>query len=385
MRLLAVVGARPNFMKIAPLMWEIERRSGICAFLVHTGQHYDERMSKLFFEELNIPRPNIDLGVGSGSHAAQTAEVMKRFEPILIDQKPDVVVVVGDVNSTLACALTAVKLGVPVAHVEAGLRSFDRTMPEEINRLLTDAISEWLFVTERSGLKNLHAEGILSQRVHFVGNVMIDTLLACRERSERSSILHDLGVSTGEYAVVTLHRPSSVDEVHILRGLLSALDEIRRELPIIFPVHPRTRKMLDGFTPASGTGLMLTEPLGYLDFLKLVAHARMVLTDSGGIQEETTVLGVPCLTLRTSTERPVTIEQGTNVLVGLESSRIVSAALSMLHNPPHARHMPELWDGRAAGRILDILTTDCQLADTWNTRNLKKHREVACQTASCSS
>lgn len=385
MRILAVVGARPNFMKIAPILWEIGRRPSISAFLVHTGQHYDERMSKLFFEELHIPRPDIDLGVGSASHAVQTAEVMKRFEPVLLEQKPDLVLVVGDVNSTLACALTSVKLGVPVAHVEAGLRSFDRTMPEEINRLLTDAISEWLFVTERSALDNLHAEGIPSQRVHFVGNVMIDTLLACRERSERSMILEQLGVKSGEYAVVTLHRPASVDEVHVLRSLLGALEEIRREIPIIFPVHPRTRKALDGFQSKKGGGLTLTEPLGYLDFLKLVAHARMVLTDSGGIQEETTVLGVPCLTLRTSTERPVTIEQGGNVLVGLEASKIVATARNVLHQAPRPRQMPELWDGRAAGRILDLLTMDCPSAETWDARSFKKIREAMCRAASCSS
>jgi UDP-N-acetylglucosamine 2-epimerase (non-hydrolysing) len=385
MRILAVVGARPNFMKIAPLLWEINRRPGISAFLVHTGQHYDERMSKLFFDELKLPRPDIDLGIGSGSHAVQTAEVMKRFEPVLLEQKPDVVLVVGDVNSTLACALATVKLGTPVAHVEAGLRSFDRTMPEEINRLLTDAISEWLFVTERSGLKNLHAEGIPSQRVHFVGNVMIDTLLACREQSERSSILEELGLASEQYAVVTLHRPASVDEPHVLRGLLSALEAIRRELPIIFPVHPRTRKVLDGFGATGGNSLTLTEPLGYLDFLKLVAHARMVLTDSGGIQEETTVLGVPCLTLRTSTERPVTIEQGTNMLVGLEPDRILAAARTVLHHPPQVRQAPELWDGRAGARIVDVLTMDCQLEETWDVRAFKKLREAACRAASCSS
>jgi UDP-N-acetylglucosamine 2-epimerase (non-hydrolysing) len=385
MRILAVVGARPNFIKIAPLLWEIKRRPSINAFLVHTGQHFDERMSKLFFEELRIPRPNINLGVHSDSHAVQTAEVMKRFEPVLLEQKPDVVLVVGDVNSTLACALTSVKLGVPVAHVEAGLRSFDRTMPEEINRLLTDAISEWLFVTERSGLKHLHAEGIPNQRVHFVGNVMIDTLLACRERSECSSILEQLGVASGKYAVATLHRPPSVDDENVLQGLLSALDEIRREIPIVFPVHPRTRKMLDRIPSAGGAGLTLTEPLVYLDFLKLVAHARVVLTDSGGIQEETTVLGVPCLTLRTSTERPVTIEHGTNMLAGLEATKIVTVARTVLHTPPRPRQLPELWDGRAAGRILDILTMDCQQTETWEVRAFKKSREAECRAASCSS
>ena len=355
MNILAVVGARPNFMKIAPLLWEMQRR-GLSSYLVHTGQHYDERMSKLFFEELNIPRPDIDLEVGSASHAVQTAEVMKRFEPVVLERLPDAVVVVGDVNSTLACALTAVKLGVPVAHVEAGLRSLDRTMPEEINRLLTDAVSHWLFVTERSGLGHLKREGIPDERVHFVGNVMIDTLLACRQRSERSTILEDLRIAGRPYAALTLHRPGNVDDPAVLDGLLSAMERLQREVPIIFPVHPRTRKALNGQVAGRMPDVRLTEPLGYLDFIKLLAHARLVLTDSGGIQEETTVLGVPCLTLRNNTERPVTVEQGTNVLVGLDPQRIIEAGLTILAKPPPAGRVPELWDGKAAARIVDILS-----------------------------
>ncbi|HEV3260593.1 MAG TPA: UDP-N-acetylglucosamine 2-epimerase (non-hydrolyzing) [Gemmataceae bacterium] len=356
MNIVAVVGARPNFMKIAPLMWEMQRRPGVQPYLVHTGQHYDHAMSKLFFEELHIPQPDCNLEVGSGSHVVQTAEVMKRFEPVVLERRPDAVVVVGDVNSTLACALTAVKVGVPVAHVEAGLRSFDRSMPEEINRLLTDAVSQWLFVSEPSGVENLRREGVADERVFFVGNVMIDTLEASRELSQRSSVLRDFGLCEGGYAVLTLHRPANVDDPQVLRGLMAAVERLQRELPIVFPVHPRTRKALNGRAAGSTPNLRLTPPLGYLDFMKLVAHARMVLTDSGGIQEETTVLGVPCLTLRENTERPVTVEQGTNVLVGLDAARIIAAGLKTLAAPPPAKRVPEKWDGRAAARIVDILT-----------------------------
>jgi len=355
MKLVTVVGARPNFMKIAPLLWEIERRPEIAAYMVHTGQHYDRAMSTLFFDQLRIPRPDINLEVGSGSHAVQTAEVMKRFEPVVQEQRPDAIVVVGDVNSTLACALTGVKMGVPVAHVEAGLRSFDRSMPEEINRILTDTISQWLFVTERSGLVNLKKEGIPDERVFFVGNVMIDTLLACRAQSEESPILENFGLVNERYAVLTLHRPSNVDDPRVLDGLLTAVDRLQREVPVVFPVHPRTRKVLEGRVNGSMPHLRLSDPLGYLDFLKLVAHSRLVLTDSGGLQEETTVLGVPCLTLRTTTERPATVEQGTNVLVGLDPDRIIASGLQALSMPPDPRRVPDLWDGRAASRILDIL------------------------------
>jgi UDP-N-acetylglucosamine 2-epimerase (non-hydrolysing) len=343
-------------MKVAPLMWEARRRPGVDARLVHTGQHYDARMSHLFFEELKIPEPDVNLEVGSGSHAVQTAEVMKRFEPVVLEQRPDLVLVVGDVNSTVACALTAVKLGVPVAHVEAGLRSFDRTMPEEINRLLTDSISNWLFVSERSGVENLRREGVDPGRVFFVGNVMIDSLLACRDRSERSRILQDLGFAPRAYAVLTLHRPANVDEPAVFEGLMGAVARLQENLPLVFPVHPRTRHVLAARRLDALPNLRLTDALGYLDFVKLMANARLVLTDSGGIQEETTVLGVPCLTLRNNTERPATVEEGTNRLVGLDPERVVAAASAVLDAPVRGGRVPELWDGNAAGRILDILT-----------------------------
>ncbi len=366
MKIILVAGARPNFMKIAPLLRELQGQPSVTVRLVHTGQHYDEKMSRLFFDELQIPRPDVELEVGSASHAVQTAEVMKRFEPVVTAEQPDAVVVVGDVNSTVACALTAVKMGVPVAHVEAGLRSFDRTMPEEINRILTDAISQWLFVSERSGLENLRREGVAEERIVFVGNVMIDTLHQHRERSEQSSILEDLGVADRGYAVLTLHRPASVDEPNVLAELLSAVATLGQQVPVVFPVHPRTRKALERGNildegpknrSSQKSWLKLTDPLGYLDFLKLMAHARLVLTDSGGVQEETTVLGVPCLTLRTSTERPATIEEGTNELVGLDPARIVAAGLRMLSSPRPTHRIPELWDGQAARRIVAHLTT----------------------------
>jgi UDP-N-acetylglucosamine 2-epimerase (non-hydrolysing) len=341
-------------MKVAPLMWEIGRRDDVSARLVHTGQHYDERMSKLFFEQLRIPRPDVDLEVGSGSHAVQTAEVMKRFEPVLTGDRPDAVVVVGDVNSTIACALTSVKLGIPVAHVEAGLRSFDRTMPEEINRILTDSISRWLFVSEPSGIQNLRREGIPDENVHYVGNVMIDTLVACRPQFAAAS-LAEVDMPEGDYAVLTLHRPANVDHPATLRGLMGAIEIIQREIPLVFPVHPRTRKAL-AESSVKLPNVRLAEPLGYLEFMKLVTSARFVLTDSGGIQEETTYLGVPCLTLRDTTERPSTIEQGTNVLVGADPVQIVTAAQKMLQPRANGHRVPELWDGQTAPRILDVLT-----------------------------
>lgn len=355
MKILAVVGARPNFMKIAPLMWEFQRHSQIAATLVHTGQHYDPKMSQLFFDELQIPRPDVNLEVGSGSHAVQTAEVMKRFEPVLLQHKPDVVLVVGDINSTLACALTAVKLSVPVAHVEAGLRSFDRSMPEEVNRVLTDAISRWLFVSEPSGIENLRRESIADEKIFFTGNVMIDTLLARRPQIEDSAILRKLELPDKSYAVLTLHRPSNVDDADTFRRLMRVVAELQAELPIVFPIHPRTRKNIEALALRPMPNLRLIEPLGYLDFMKLVGHSRLVLTDSGGIQEETTVLRVPCLTLRSNTERPATVEQGTNVLVGLDPTKIRAAWRSALDSPKHRTRIPELWDGKAAVRIVDAL------------------------------
>ncbi|MFL5342133.1 MAG: non-hydrolyzing UDP-N-acetylglucosamine 2-epimerase [Gemmataceae bacterium] len=355
MKLVVVAGARPNFMKIAPLMWELARRPSVSGFLVHTGQHYDEKMSKLFFEQLKIPRPDVDLEVGSGSHAVQTAEVMKRFEPVLLAQRPDAVIVVGDVNSTIACALTAVKLGIPVAHVEAGLRSFDTTMPEEINRVLTDSISRWLFVSESSGIENLRREGVSGDRIFHVGNVMIDTLIACRDQFEQPGVLRQFGVEQNNYAVLTLHRPANVDEPATFRMLLGALNVVQRDIPVVFPVHPRTRKALQA-ERADLPNVRLTEPLGYLEFMNLVTHARFVMTDSGGIQEETTYLGVPCLTLRNNTERPATIEMGSNVLVGLDPEKIIAhSRLAMRTGPAKAHRVPDLWDGLAARRILDVL------------------------------
>jgi UDP-N-acetylglucosamine 2-epimerase (non-hydrolysing) len=359
MKILNVVGARPNFMKIAPLMAEYGGRQAVEAVLVHTGQHYDQAMSRLFFSELGIPQPDINLEVGSGSHAAQTAEIMRRFEPVVLDTKPDVVVVVGDVNSTIACGLVAVKSGIKLAHVEAGLRSFDRSMPEEVNRILTDAISDFLFCTEQSGIENLLNEGIPKDKVHFVGNVMIDTLLSNRAKAQASTILDRLGVNGSRYALLTLHRPANVDDPHIFGGILDAVDVILKDMPVIFPVHPRTRANLDGSAvgPRVGqmAGLRLTDPLGYLDFLRLMISAAVVLTDSGGIQEETTILKVPCLTLRDNTERPVTVTCGSNRIVGRDPQRILTAYRDTLSPNGRRFQTPPLWDGEAACRIVDVL------------------------------
>ena len=359
LRAVCVCGARPNFMKIAPVYDALTRTGAVETLLVHTGQHYDERMSRLFFDELGIPRPDWNLSVGSGSHAVQTAEVMKRFEPVCLGHRPDWVIVVGDVNSTIACALVAAKLSIKVAHVEAGLRSFDRSMPEEINRVLTDAISDLLFVTEPSGLENLRIEGVADDRIHFVGNVMIDTLLRNAERAEKSNILETLGLQPKGYAVVTLHRPSNVDDPRVLSAIFDALETISRDMPVVFPVHPRTRGSLVNTGLAGRAGavadLRLIEPLGYIDFLKAMTAAAVVLTDSGGIQEETTILGVPCLTLRENTERPITLTQGTNRLTGSRTEAIVEAYREVRAHPPIGR-VPDLWDGRAAERIAVVLT-----------------------------
>ncbi len=354
-RVVAVVGARPNFMKIAPLMWEIRKRTDIEACLVHTGQHYDEKMSHLFFEELRIPRPDINLEVGSGSHAVQTAEIMKRFESVVLEKKPDAVIVVGDVNSTVACAMVAVKLHVPAAHVEAGLRSFDRSMPEEINRLLTDAISDWLFVTEPSGLENLQREGVPSNKVFLVGNVMIDTLVACQTRIDASPILEQMKLAPKQFAVLTMHRPSNVDDPATLDRLMKAISQLQTTTPFVFPVHPRTRKTLLEYKGADLSNLIFTDPLGYLDFMKLVKEAKLVLTDSGGVQEETTFLKVPCLTMRENTERPVTVTHGTNRLVGMDPAKIVEEGMRVLTGTAPAGRIPDFWDGQTAKRTLDLL------------------------------
>lgn len=359
MKIMNIVGARPNFMKIASISNAASDVDGVETILVHTGQHYDKKMSKLFFDDLNIPEPDINLGVGSASHAVQTARIMTAFEPVLLEHKPDVVVVVGDVNSTIACALVAVKLGVPVAHVEAGLRSSDRSMPEEINRVLTDAISDLLFVTEQSGIDNLAKEGVDEEKVHFVGHVMIDTLLANREKAEASDILDRLELSPKSYGVLTMHRPGNTDAADDLSRALGAIERISRRLPIVFPMHPRTRKAMERFGLADQLDAMETlitiEPLGYLDFLKLMAHARLVLTDSGGIQEETTILQVPCLTMRPNTERPVTVTQGTNSVVGTDPGKIIVAADKALDGIRTAGRIPKLWDGRSGERIVNIL------------------------------
>ena len=357
MKIVNVVGARPNFVKIGPLMREMRRRATITPVLVHTGQHYDEAMSQQFFAQLDIPAPDHNLLVGSGSHAVQTAEVMRRFEPVLTASRPDAVLVVGDVNSTLAAALTAAKLGIPVVHVEAGLRSFDRTMPEEINRVLTDAIADVLFVTEEDAQANLVREGVAPGRIHFVGNVMADALLASRPRWQASPIVERLHLAAIPFAVLTLHRPANVDDAGVLDPLLGALRTIGRRVPIVFPVHPRVGARLgrDAAEAGATQGLICLPPLGYLDFIALMSRARLVLTDSGGVQEETTMLGVPCLTLRDSTERPVTVSHGTNRVVGTRPDAIVSEAFRALEAPPRPVEPPPLWDGSAARRIVEVL------------------------------
>lgn len=361
LKILNVVGARPNFMKVAPLVDAMKRREHeFTPLIVHTGQHYDEMMSDAFFKDLQLPEPDQYLSVGSGSHAAQTAAVMQRFEPVVLQERPDWVFVVGDVNSTLACALVCVKLGVKVAHVEAGLRSRDRSMPEEINRLLTDQISDLLFTPSQDADENLRAEGIPEERIRFVGNIMIDSLMKLLERAKGSNIRDQLKVSDSNYAVLTLHRPSNVDDRETLSRILGALETTGERLPIIFPVHPRTRKAIRelGLEPKlqAGRGLHVIEPLGYLDFLRLYSGARLVLTDSGGIQEETTVLGIPCVTLRENTERPITVEMGTNTIVGTDPHRITTAAFAALDQDSRRSYqVPPLWDGHTADRILDSL------------------------------
>ncbi len=359
-RVICVCGARPNFMKIAPIMRALGASGNFETLLVHTGQHYDKNMSKLFFEDLEIPKPDVNLEVGSGSHAVQTAEIMRRFEPVVLDFKPDYVLVVGDVNSTIACGLVAVKLGIKLIHVEAGLRSFDRAMPEEINRLLTDSISDLLFVTEQSALDNLKHEGIDSEKVHFVGNVMIDTLMANRQKAQKSDIMNRLRLSAGKYAVVTLHRPSNVDEMSTLGEIVAAFETIGRDMKVVFPIHPRTRNNIKGTELEKRIeaieNLQLLEPLGYLDFLCLMSNAALVMTDSGGIQEETTILGVACMTLRKSTERPVTVSEGTNRLVSITAEDIIKGYLQIrTQKNKFERRIPKFWDGKAAERIVEII------------------------------
>jgi len=357
MKILNVVGARPNFMKIAPLARCLRER-GVSHRLVHTGQHYDGNMSDVFFEDLGIPRPEVHLGVGSGSHAEQTARVMVEFEKVCEADRPDLVVVVGDVNSTLACSLVCAKLLIPVAHVEAGLRSFDRQMPEEINRIVTDRLSELLLTPSPDGNENLIAEGVPPERIHLVGNIMIDSLAANLEKARDSRVLEDLRLERGGFGVLTLHRPSNVDEPDTLLRIMGAIHEIAADLPIVFSCHPRTAgrlKELDGYRSLADDGdLRLLPPLGYIDFLRLLSSSRLVLTDSGGLQEETTYLRVPCVTLRENTERPITIDKGTNVLAGTDPRRIVEAARPALDGRSAGGEVPDLWDGHTAPRIVDV-------------------------------
>ena len=349
MKILNIVGARPNFMKIAPIVEQMKRAPELEGLLVHTGQHYDEGMSDVFFRELGIPVPDVHLGVGSGSHAEQTARIMVEFEKVCLEQKPGLVLVVGDVNSTMACSIVAAKLLIPVAHVEAGLRSFDRTMPEEINRLVTDALASLLFTTSRDADENLKREGADPAKIFFVGNVMIDTLLKHRAKAAALPI-----EKPKQYGLVTLHRPSNVDDPATLSGILDALNEISKTMPVLFPIHPRTAKRIQDF------GLSLHDirtmpPQGYLEFLNLQSTATVVLTDSGGAQEETTILGVPCLTLRHNTERPVTIDHGTNIMVGPDKNRILDAFRRIMHGDWKPAGPPEFWDGHAAERIIRVI------------------------------
>lgn len=350
-RILCVAGARPNYMKIKPVMDALERR-GAEVLLVHTGQHYDPAMNDVFFTDLGIRPPDRFLGVGSGSHAEQTGRVMTAFEPLLAEVSPDLVVVVGDINSTLACALVTAKAGPLLAHVEAGLRSRDWSMPEEVNRVVTDRVSDYLLAPSPDAADNLRAEGYREDQIHLVGNVMIDTLLANLERARASDALDRLGLTRAGYGLVTLHRPANVDDPQVLAGLLKALGEIAGHCPLVLPAHPRAAGRLAELGVPEG--VQLVPPAGYLDFIALQDAARVVLTDSGGVQEETTALGVPCVTLRDNTERPVTVEEGTNVLAGRDPARVVRTVLGVLDAPPAPRR-PALWDGRASDRIAEVL------------------------------
>ncbi|HEX9666324.1 MAG TPA: UDP-N-acetylglucosamine 2-epimerase (non-hydrolyzing) [Thermodesulfobacteriota bacterium] len=359
-KVLLVAGARPNFMKVAPLLKELKKRPEVfITRLAHTGQHYDVAMSDYFFDDLDLPQPDRYLGVGSGSHAQQTAKVMMAFELVCIEERPDLVVVVGDVNSTMACAITAKKLNIPVAHVEAGLRSRDWTMPEEINRVVTDAVSDLLFTHSRNADENLLDEGISPERIHFVGNVMIDCLISQLPRTDNRDTLKRFGLVPQNYATLTLHRPSNVDDPEIFRGIVDVLVELSEELPIVWPIHPRARKVLeqDGLLSRvkSSSSLKLSDPIGYLDMLTLNRQARLIITDSGGLQEEATVLRVPCITLRENTERPVTVAAGANRVIGNQPARIRSEIQSELNRNGHNITIPELWDGKAAVRIVDVL------------------------------
>lgn len=357
-RVISVVGARPNFMKVAPIHRAFQKHlERFDHAIVHTGQHYDVSMSDTFFHDLDMPNPSWFLGVGSGSHASQTSRIMSGFEQVCLEASPDYVIVVGDVNSTIACALTSVKMGIRTAHVEAGLRSFDRSMPEEINRIATDAIVDDLFVTEPAGVDNLLREGAEQTSIHLVGNTMIDSMMYALPKAESSAILRDLELPESGYAVVTLHRPGNVDAKDRLEMMLSVLAEIGRRIHVVFPVHPRTRKNIEQWGIKCPENVSLVEPFGYVDFLALLKNARFALTDSGGIQEETTVLNVPCITARTSTERPITVEIGTNILVDPEYDSMLEAAYQILDGRTRRGAVPDLWDGQAAQRIVQIITS----------------------------
>ena len=355
--IILVVGARPNFMKIAPIYAELQSR-GQELILLHTGQHYDDNMSKVFFDDLGMPKPDIYMGIGSGSHAYQTGTVMIEFEKICQEKDPSMVVVVGDVNSTVACTIVCAKMGIPCAHVEAGLRSFDRDMPEEINRILTDSVADLLLTPSPDGDEHLRAEGIAEERIIRVGNVMIDSLYNNLARAESSSIQDDLGLED-DYSILTLHRPSNVDDEGIFAGIISALEVIGKEIQIVFPMHPRTEKMAKQFSLyeriASIPKIKITGPVGYLDFVALMSNSKLVLTDSGGLQEETTALGIPCITLRENTERPITVTEGTNTIVGCDPELIKSTALDALTTGGKSGRIPEMWDGKTAHRIADVL------------------------------
>ncbi|MBI5219159.1 MAG: UDP-N-acetylglucosamine 2-epimerase (non-hydrolyzing) [Bacteroidia bacterium] len=357
-KIISVVGARPNFMKVAPLHYEFLKHTDRIQHLIcHTGQHFDEKMSKIFFDELELPEPDFYLGVGSGSHAEQTARIMLAFEKVLLTENPDLVIVVGDVNSTMACSIVASKLSVKVAHVEAGLRSFDRTMPEELNRLVTDVLADYLFVSEKSGLRNLKNEGISNDKIFFVGNVMIDSLVRFTSKIDRSEILKSLDLENSGYVLVTFHRPSNVDSFESLKALTNLLNRIAILRKVVFPVHPRTHKNLMNYNLADifNPNIIITEPIGYIDFQKLTKHAELIITDSGGIQEETTYLGVQCITVRDSTERPITAEVGTNQLIGADFQKVETTALEVLNGNIKNGNIPELWDGKTAERIIHTI------------------------------
>jgi len=357
-KIISVVGARPNFMKVAPLHKEFAKHSSTIEHLIcHTGQHFDEKMSKVFFDELELPKPDFYLGVSGGSHAQQTANVMLKFEEIVLQEKPDLVIVVGDVNSTLACSVVAAKLNIKVAHVEAGLRSFDNEMPEEINRRITDTISNLLFVSEPSGMKNLKDEGVALEKYFFAGNIMIDSLQNYLSKADDSNICTKLGIAPQHYILVTFHRPSNVDEPASLKKLAEFLNKLSSDHPVLFPIHPRTKNNLKkaNLLESLSNNIKLLDPIGYIDFLALQKNALLVITDSGGIQEETTVLGVQCLTARKNTERPVTVEQGTNQLVGIDFDEVLSSAQRVLGGETKKGSVPEKWDGKTAERIVGTI------------------------------